>query len=66
MTFGLWCQTTGSSRQDYASLLEVFNILNDIATLKTLPRTIIIIKKYVKEQLPLMKLQRQEIPVVLN
>ena len=63
MAFGLWCQVTGISRRSYQSLLKVFSLLEDLETLTHLPRTIAIIKTYVKAQLSLLGLRRQEVAV---
>lgn len=64
LAFGLWCETSGLTRQSYQGLLEVFNLLDDLKTLKDLPRSITTLKKQVNAQLPLMKLRRQGIDVV--
>ena len=47
----------------YQSLLEVFDLLKLLETLKHLPRTISTMKSYVKAQLPLLKLRRQEVTI---
>ena len=63
LAFGLWCETTGISRNDYAGLLEVLGLLQDLNEIKTLPKTITTIKKHVSAQLPLIKLRHQDVAV---
>ena len=63
LAFGLWCQVTGVTRRDYQSLLEVFELLDDVQTLKELPRTVSTLKRHVSGQLPLMKLRKQDVSV---
>ena len=63
LAFGLWCQVAGVSRHDYQSLLEVFELLDDLQLLKELPRKISTLKKHVQQQLPIMKLRKQEVAI---
>ena len=66
MALGLWCQIPGITRQNYQSLLEVFELLENLETLKNLPRSVTTLKKYVKAQLTLLKLRHQGVPITLD
>ena len=57
IALGLWRETSGITRHNYQSLLKVFELLEDIKTLKGLLRTVSTLKKWVKRQLPLIKLR---------
>ena len=63
MAMGMWAETSGVSRQHYQGLLEVLGLLEDLQTLKDLPRTVSTLKKWVQGQLPLIKLRRHKINV---
>ena len=66
MAFRLWCQVTGLSGQSYQSLLKAFDLLENLETMKHLPRTISTMNNYVKAQLPLLKLRPQEVQKLAN
>lgn len=57
--FGMWCEVSKITRHQYQSLLEVLSLAESVESLRTLPGTITTLKKYVKEQLPLLPLRRK-------
>ncbi|RYC54491.1 hypothetical protein CHU98_g11716 [Xylaria longipes] len=67
MAMGLYCIRNGVSRKEYAMLKEMFNLLKigqGVTKLDKLPNTVDTLKRYVKEELPL--LQMRSYPVALN
>ncbi|KAI9749068.1 MAG: hypothetical protein M4579_007019 [Chaenotheca gracillima] len=64
MSLGLWCEVTGISRTDYVGLLEILSSVKHLSEITRLPRTLGTLKTRVKASLPLMKLRKQEIPLL--
>ncbi|KAJ8132205.1 hypothetical protein O1611_g1419 [Lasiodiplodia mahajangana] len=67
MAMGLYCIRNGVSRKEYAMLKEMLELLKDgegIQKLDKLPTTVDTLKRYVKEELPLLEIRSQ--PVALN
>ena len=58
IAFGLWCQDSGITRQNYVSLLEVLGLLESISQLSNLPRSVSTLKRIVKASLPLIRMKR--------
>ncbi len=64
MALGLWCQDSAITRQQYAGLLEVLSLLEKTSQIDGLPRSIDALRRRTKARLPLMKIRRQQIPLV--
>ena len=64
IALGLWCQDSAITRQQYAGLLEVLSLLETTSQIDELPRSIDALRQRTKARLPLMKLRRQQIPLV--
>ncbi|OJD11207.1 hypothetical protein ACJ73_09590, partial [Blastomyces percursus] len=60
---GLWCESAGISRREYEGLLEVLDTLDDISSIRRLPRTLGTLKQNLKAQFPLLELRKAEIPL---
>ncbi|WEW61081.1 hypothetical protein PRK78_006570 [Emydomyces testavorans] len=62
--FGLWCEQSGISRQQYTALREVLNSVEDINTLKALPNGLSDLKKKCQSQFPILPIRSTSISVV--
>jgi hypothetical protein len=58
---GIWCQQNHISKHQYISLVEVLSLLNDVGTIKKLPKDFFTLKKNTAAQLPLLPIQRQKV-----
>ncbi|KAL8679407.1 MAG: hypothetical protein Q9186_004318 [Xanthomendoza sp. 1 TL-2023] len=66
MALGLWCQDTAITRQQYSGLLVVLALLNDQVEIQVqaLPKSIETLHRKTQSHLPLIKMRKQQIPLV--
>ncbi|OXV05527.1 hypothetical protein Egran_06705, partial [Elaphomyces granulatus] len=64
MLVALWCEHVGVSRSQYAALLQILLILENIGPIRRLPKTLDHLKKQFWAQFPLLPMRRKKIPVV--
>ncbi|KAL8802829.1 MAG: hypothetical protein Q9200_006455, partial [Gallowayella weberi] len=64
IALGLWAEETGLSRTHYSSLLEILRMLQPNEEISKLPESLGTLKKWLKEQLPLLQLRTKSIPLL--
>ncbi|KAL8755627.1 MAG: hypothetical protein Q9184_004742 [Pyrenodesmia sp. 2 TL-2023] len=62
LALGLWCEKTGTSRQTYTRLRQVFSLVTDAA----LPLKLDTLKRQVRRRIPMLRMMRKALPVVIQ
>jgi len=65
LALGMWCEETGVSRQQYASLQEILRMLEPHVHLgDNLPNTLSTLQRHTRGLLPALKMRKKTIPLI--